>query len=252
MKFIPTYEQAVEMTKIIDSPFYESKSIIDGYQISTFNYRLAQWSDFNLPGAKEMRGISFVFNLDGSLFKRFLLLEKFFNLNQVPDTMYSEVKNNTIKSISNKEDGSITSFIKLPNGKILGKSKMSFDNDQSIGMMRVYKSNKELRKFINWTLENNIIAVFEYVSIQNRIVLRYTNEELILIKLRNNQTGELLDINNFNITDIKIANFENYNSLDELIEKAKYVEDKEGWVIEFKNGSMIKLNATGTVKDTVF
>jgi hypothetical protein len=53
-----------------------------------------------------MRGICFIFNTDGSLFKRFLLLEKFFNLNQVPESMYSIVKDYKIKAISNKEDGS--------------------------------------------------------------------------------------------------------------------------------------------------
>ena len=89
---IPTYDEALALVNKVDSPFYESKSIVGGYAVSTFNYRLASWSDFNIPGSKEMRGISYVFGLDGSLFKRYLLLEKFFNLNQVPDTMYSEVK----------------------------------------------------------------------------------------------------------------------------------------------------------------
>ena len=125
--YLPTYEDCVEMCKREDSPFYESKFTIDGYPISVFNYRLAQYSDFTSPlpsnpdvTAYEMRGLTFVFNKDGSIFKRFLLLEKFFNLNQVPESMYSVVKNYKIKFVNNKEDGSIASYIQLPNGRVVG------------------------------------------------------------------------------------------------------------------------------------
>jgi|688.fasta_scaffold1090193_2 hypothetical protein len=41
-----TYDEAVELTKLVDSPFIESKLIVDGYNVSAFNYRLAQYSDF--------------------------------------------------------------------------------------------------------------------------------------------------------------------------------------------------------------
>ena len=117
-----------------DSAFYESKFVVDGYNISVFNYRLAPYKDFVTPSeyrsevkAYEMRGLTFVFNNDGSIFNRFLLLEKFFNLNQVPESMYSIVKDYKIKFVNNKEDGSIASYIQLPNGKVIGKSKMGFD-----------------------------------------------------------------------------------------------------------------------------
>ena len=126
------------MCNTIESPFYETKIEIDKYKVSIFNYRLAQHNDFLQPlkdnsdkDALELRGITFIFNDDGSLFKRYILLEKFFNLNQVSTSMYSIVKNYKIKNINNKEDGSLVTFIKLPNGKVLGKTKMSFDNDQS-------------------------------------------------------------------------------------------------------------------------
>lgn len=238
-----TYNEALDLVNLPNSPFYESKYSVDGYNISTFNYRLASWSDFNAPGAKEMRGLTFVFNADGSLFKRYLLLEKFFNLNQVPDTMYSEVKNLKIRSIANKEDGSIASFIKLPNGRVLGKSKMSVATDQAVGITRVYSRNESVKRLVDWSFDNDITAVFEYVAPSNRIVLRYDTEDLILLRLRNNLTGELLDLNDYLdvIGDVKIAPFENGYTLDELIELASYVENKEGWIVEFENGLLMKI-----------
>lgn len=240
-----TYRQAVDLTKLSEDTFYESKFIVDNYNISIFNYRLAQYSDFRDNSAFEARGITYVFNSDGSLYKRYLLLHKFFNLNQVENTQYSLVKDLEIKSVSNKEDGSVASFIRLPNGRVLAKSKMSFESDQAVGMMRLYNSNKELRDFVNWTLDNDIVAIFEYVAPQNRIVLRYSNEELILLRLRDNNTGEYLNISDYSdkIGSIRVA--PSYvATLDELIDLAKSVEDKEGWVVEFSNGLFLKIKTS--------
>ena len=246
---IPSYEEAVEMCSGVEPPFYESKMVVDGYNISVFNYRFAQYSDFVAPipskpnlKAYEMRGLTFVFNKDGSLYNRYILLEKFFNLNQVPESMYSVVKNYKIKYVNNKEDGSIASFIKLPNGKVVGKSKMGFDNDQSNGINRIYNTNEDIKNLVNYCIDNDIVPIFEYVAPHNRIVLRYTQEELILLRLRDNITGKHIDIkdNLGKISDIKIAPFmDDFKDLDSLIELTATEIDKEGYVVqaEDKNGN---------------
>ena len=230
-----TYEDAIRLTSLEDSPFYETKDYIDGYQISMFNYRLATYQDFVAPGSKEMRGLTFVFNTDGSIYKRFLLLEKFFNLTQVPESMYSIVKNYKIKFVNNKEDGSIASFIQLPNGKIYGKSKMSFDSDQAKGITHVYNTNRDIKNFVNYCIDNDIVAIFEYVSPQNRVVLKYPKEELILLKLRDNKTGKHIDIKDHfdKLGSIKIAPFkDDFVDLDNLIELNGLETGKEGYVIQ--------------------
>ena len=246
---IPSYEEAVELCSIPDSPFYESKMVVDGYNVSVFNYRLAQYKDFANPIPEkpelkgyEMRGLTFVFNEDGSLYNHYVLLEKFFNLNQVPDSLYSVVKNYKIKFINNKEDGSIASFIKLPNGKIIGKSKMGFDNDQADGINRVYKDNKEIKTFVDWCLDNDIVPIFEYVAPHNRIVLRYPSEELILLRLRDNKTGNHIDIRDHldKLGTIRVAPFEDdVDDLDHLIELTATQVDKEGSIVtcEDENGN---------------
>ena len=240
--YLPTYEDCVEMCSKEESAFYESKFVLDGYPVSVFNYRLAQYKDFVTPLEKrsevkayEMRGLTFVFNKDRSLFKRFLLLEKFFNLNQVPESMYYIVKNYKIKFVNNKEDGSIASYIKLPNGKVLGKSKMGFDNEQSNGINRIYKSRTDVKEFVDWCLENDITAIFEYVSPANRIVLRYLDEDLILLRMRNNSTGKHLDLKDYldKIGTIRIAPFEDDSKdLDSLVEVIATQVDKEGVIVQ--------------------
>jgi RNA ligase len=247
---IPTYEEAVELCSYPDSPFYESKMVVDGFNVSVFNYRLAQSKDFDKPleskpelRGHEMRGLTFVFNEDGSLYKRYVLLEKFFNLNQVPDSMYSIVKDYKIRFVNNKEDGSIATFIKLPNGKVVGKSKMGFDNDQSNGINKLYKTNPDVKSLVDWCLDDDIVPIFEYVAPHNRIVLRYSCEELILLRLRDNKTGKHIDIGDHldKIGSIKIAPFEDDHTLDSLIELSKKEIDKEGWIVQFENGHLVKI-----------
>ncbi len=247
---LPSYEEAVELCSYEESPFYETKIEVDGFPVSIFNYRLAQYSDFNEPiksnpnlKAFEMRGLTFVFNKDGSLYKRFVLLEKFFNLNQVPDSMYSVVKNYKIRYVNNKEDGSIASFVKLPNGKVVGKSKMGFDNDQANGINKIYKTNPDVKSFVDWALNNDIVPIFEYVAPHNRIVLRYSEEELILLRLRDLNTGKHIDIKSHldKIGSIKIAPFEDDDTLDDLIEKSKTEAEREGWIVQFDNDHMVKI-----------
>jgi T4 RnlA family RNA ligase len=239
--YIPTYEDCVEICSQDESPFYETKLIVDGFSLSVFNYRLVKYSDFitPIPSKPEisgivLRGLTFVFNEDGSLFNRYVLLEKFFNLNQVPESLYSVVKNYKIKFINNKEDGSIASFVKLPNGKIVGKSKMGFDNDQADGINRIYKTNKEVKSLVDWALNNNIVTIFEYVAPNNRIVLRYPSEELVLLRLRDNVTGKHIDIRDHldKVGSVRVAPFEDdVRDLDHLVELTATQVDKEGSIV---------------------
>ena len=240
-----SYNEALALTLGKDAPFYESKLVVDVYNVSIFNYRLAMYSDFIDNKAFEMRGLTFIFNEDGSLFKRYLLLHKFFNLNQVPESQYSLVSNYVIKSIHNKEDGSVASFIRLPNGNIVGKSKMSFESEQALGMNRLYNSNSDLKRFVDWSLDNDLVAVFEYVAPTNRIVLKYSDEELILLRLRDNKTGKYLDLSKYSdkIGSVKVVPSD-VGALDELVELSHSVEDKEGWIIEFTNGLFIKIKTS--------
>ena len=97
---------------------------------------------------------------------------------------------------------------------------MGFDNDQANGINKIYKTNPDVKSFVDWSLNNNIVPIFEYVAPHNRIVLRYSEEELILLRLRDNKTGKHIDIKEHldKIGSIKIAPFEDDNTLDDLIE----------------------------------
>ena len=255
--YLPTYEECKAIVNSYDGlEFYESVQEYDGYKISVFNYRLVQYSDFVAPLGKdskvkafELRGITFVFNEDGSLYKRFLLMNKFFNLNQVESTQYDLLKDIPFESVYDKCDGSIVSFIELPNGKILGKSKMMVDNDQANAALKLYNENEHIERLVKWSLAKDITAVFEYVSPLNRVVLKYDKTELILLRLRDNNTGEYLELDSYpNISEIhcakKLECFDNFNQILELYETLQNVE---GCVVTLKNNPHAKMAKCKTV-----
>ena len=83
---ILTYKQATNIVENSNGVFTESKHLVSEFNVSVFNYRLATYENFINPindlslNGLELRGLTFVFNKDGSLFKRYLLMEKFFNI----------------------------------------------------------------------------------------------------------------------------------------------------------------------------
>lgn len=247
--YLPTYEECKEICDKYDNfQFYEQIVYIDEYKVSTFNYRLVGYNDFNFPlgenspvKAWELRGISYVFNEDGTLFKRYLLMNKFFNLNQVEETQYSLIKNIPVKYIENKIDGSVINFIKLPNGKILPKTKMCHDNNQAIWSNEIYNNTIEIKEMVSWCLDRDIMPIMEFISPKNRVVLKYKVSELILLKFRDLNTGEYLDLDIYpEISKIKCAEKEQYKSFEEILPLVDTLKDKEGWVITLETGMMIK------------
>lgn len=243
---LPTYEECLEVcNRTGDMKFYKKELFYNKYKIVVFNYRFVDLNDFINNDALEYRGLTFVFNEDDTLYNRFLKLRKFFNLNENDSTQHINLLNKKIKSIHNKEDGSLITFIKLPNETVLATTKMTFENDQSKVAQLRYENNVEnIKPLIDYCLNNEIIPIFELTGPLNRLVLKYNETKLILLRLRCNKTGELLDFNTLPdnlINNISIATNENYNSLEEMVSLSETIEDKEGWVIVLENDLMLKI-----------
>jgi T4 RnlA family RNA ligase len=248
--YLPTYEEAKAIAERYDNfQFYEKEQTVDGYNIRTFNYRLVGYNDFVNPlgedsdvKAFELRGLSYVFNEDGSLYKRFLLMNKFFNLNQVESTLYDKIKHLKFKAVHNKEDGSVINFIKLPNGRTLAKSKMQVDNEQATKALEVYNNKPEIKEVVEWALGNDIMPIFEYVSPTNRVVLKYKETDLVLLRLRCLTTGKYLDLNTYpKLNEVRVVETEEYSSWDELNRLAETVSEKEGWVVTLEDNDEVDL-----------
>ena len=258
--FIPTYEQAINITKVNNIlDFFTTSRDVNGYRVDMFNYKLAFYKEFyeipqsiGLKHAKELRGLTFVFNenikpnveydikmLSNNIYKRFIMLEKFWNINYCPETQYDIVKHKKIKNIYEKLDGSLITFIELPNKDILAKTKGGFDNEESIMSNELLKEDKVKYDFVSYCINNNIAPTFELTTFR-RGVLKYDKNELTLLKLRNNETGKYIDIySDFVVERIKRPISYNY-TLEELLELQKTQKNVEGYVVQFEDDTQLK------------
>jgi len=256
MKYQITYKDALKICEAYKNfNFYATEHMFDKYKVVTFNYFLCEYKNFVRPlenepqiNARDMRGVTFVFNEDGTLYKRFLMLEKFFNVNQVEETQINVLKSKKIKNVTIKEDGSLIAFMQLPNGEIFAKTQAGFTNEQSSNAMQLYNHQKGVKGLVDEALEANLTPLFEYVAYDNRIVLKYSKKELRLIGVRDNKYGEFFsaaytagDImtieERWGVPYVKSMKF---NSLDEIDALMKTSTDMEGVVVEFEDGMLVK------------
>jgi T4 RnlA family RNA ligase len=246
-----TYDDCLEIVAYNPFNFKKAENIISGYKVVTFSYFLCKYENFANPlpdrpevNAFNMRGITFVFNKDGSLFRRYLMLSKFFNLNQVEITQYDVVKDKKINNVTLKEDGSLIAFMSLPNGEIFAKTILGFDNDQSIAANSILSKDLYLKEFVEKFVLNGTTTLFEYVSPSNRVVLEYKDTSLRFIGWRDNERNlEYISASEMKGFDekIKCVNTLDNSSLEDYMRLAKIEENIEGWVIVFEDGQMIKI-----------
>ena len=232
MRFIPSYDEAVAICQR-NPAFYETKHKVNGYDVSVFNYRLATYDDFRSENAFEMRGLTFVFNSDGTLYKRFLGLHKFFNVNETEITQAHDIKDYEVINVSEKLDGSLITFIELPNGEIVPKTKNAFDGGPVAYIGELV--DDRLISFIREQFERGHCIFFEYTSPLNRIVIKYPVSSLSVIKIRDERTGEYLFDESVPewLKMTKNETFE-FTSLDGLMKDYETLENKEGSVITFR------------------
>ena len=243
--YIPTYEECLEIVdKNPDMYFYERKYLINSYNLSTFGYRHARYNNFILPiidkphiNALELKGITYVFDDDKS-YKHYLLLHKFWEIDQYNHCRYDIYKEKKIKNITIKEDGFLVSFLKLPDDTIISFTKHGFDEITNI-LANKFLDNPNYYKFIKTCLDKNIQPIFELIG--RKLVVDYGDlNELILLKLRNNLTGQYLNINDFDTNEIKIITEVN-KTLNGLLTISDKVENCEGWVVHFDDDTLLKV-----------
>ncbi len=238
-----TFGQAFMITQH-NERFSYKQEIVQGYTIHHFDYNFARYEDFENPmgllnyKAHELRGLCFVMDKHGN-YKRWWMLHKFFNVNEVPSTSRDILAKKTISRVQNKEDGSVISFIRLPNGNVVAKSKYSFISDQAVMAQGLYDSDPVLQQYVKKVHDLDCQAIFELVGPSNRIVLEYKVNELILLQVRdehgNYLTGDILrgwkttpELNN-SVADIH--GIEDYQ-LD--------TKGVEGLIISYTDGTMVK------------
>jgi T4 RnlA family RNA ligase len=139
---------------------------------------------------RECRGIVFRENDGKLLVRRF---HKFFNLNERPESSIEVINFNRPFMCLEKVDGSLFSPIEYQ-GRIKFVSQLGFTQHGELvdnyvnSVVNIHKYDE----FCKYCIENDMTPCFEYVSEQNRVVIKYEKSELILLAVRKNESGEYI------------------------------------------------------------
>lgn len=220
-----------------------------GTRARVFSYFIASYSDWLHEDALECRGI--MFELDDKNEPVRIMsrpMQKFFNLKECPFTIGLDLTK--MVQLMDKADGSLVSSY-LDKGYLFLKSKTAVMSDQAQKATALLNSPKyeNLHSTIKLYSQAGYTVNMEYVGPNNRIVLGYEEEKLIVLNIRHNETGEYAPASDLFasgslrphvVTQYRLPDWKNI-SPDEWEANIRAQTEIEGVIGVLSDGKMFKL-----------
>lgn len=216
------------------------------------SYLISAPDTFDSPEAREARGL--VFDAEGKMIAR--PLHKFFNVGERESTRLENIDFTKVVRVMDKRDGSMIHTVALSSelGNFSLKSKKSFESDVAKQATQWIKNAPGFVALCSEMTKVGETVIFEWTSPVARIVLAYPNDELRLLHVRNNETGEYHTQEQLEVLsarygvklvdtrdDILMMMLESDRkdlTLQSLVEETDGIE---GWIFQFENGDMVKV-----------
>lgn len=194
---------------------------------------------------RECRGLIFCANTGKVLARRY---HKFFNIGERDETQAHLIDLSLPHVILEKLDGSmITPF--LLNGKIVWGTKMGVTGVAEPVAEWVSK-NPSYLAFAEKIVGDGLTPIFEWCSRQQKIVIDYPVDRLVLTGIRDNTTGEyvsysyMLKLGERWGVEVVRARQGGVASMEQFLDETSGLSGQEGWVLRFDSGHMFKIKAT--------
>lgn len=245
----PTITHIKDIIDSVDENFAILKK--EYYDVVTYHYQSnASFPPFSKDAdnldtirKREFRGL--IFDKQGNLIRR--AYHKFFNLDEREETLINNVDFNRHHFVLEKLDGSMITPLWIDGHMRLatkaGITSISMEAETFIAPKKNYI------EFLNECHKQNLMPIFEWCSLNNRIVVEYPEPQLILTAIRHLYTGEYMDYPTLYVNslrnDIPLVKkiYTNIYNIDNFINEIKLSSGNEGIVIRFDNGHMIKLKS---------
>ncbi len=194
---------------------------------------------------RECRGLIFDADTGAVIARR---LHKFWNLSQRPETQVGVIDWSAPHIIMDKLDGSMITPFKTSNGIRRWGTKMG-DTTVAIPVQEHVAARQEYDEFALMCEIAGFTPIFEWCSRQQRIVIDYAEDQLVLLHVRENLTGayatreqirELGDNYGIPVVNVIEATIED---ISEFVEHTRALKNAEGYVVHFHNDLMLKLKA---------
>ncbi len=192
---------------------------------------------------RECRGL--IFDVNGKLIRR--PLHKFFNLQEREETLIENIDFNQIVAIHQKLDGSmIAPFITADGITRFGTKAGETDVSAQALAFIMLPENSWILRFCFDSTKSGLTPIFEWCSRENRVVIDHPEPKLILLAVRDNQSGRYYSKEWFNVWN-KTYNIPFVDQLDttfasfeQLMEHTRGLIGEEGYVVEFRDGHRVK------------
>lgn len=216
----------------------------EGYTV--INYVVAMADTFDMTGPDDLGGAirrearGLIFDAGGNLMSR--PFHKFFNVNERAETQTYEIDMSQPHVIMEKMDGSMIRPI-LVDGYLRLATKMGVTNVAMDAEAWLAAKDDRYKGWLLHCIKNGITPIFEWVSPFNQIVIAYEEADLVLLACRDNITGEYSMPNYQDGCPFTIV--PRYGSMDgniiEYIDRQRGKEGREGDIIRFADGHMLKI-----------
>jgi len=201
-------------------------------------------SHYNMKIRRECRGMIFD-TATGNLISR--PYHKFFNVGEREETNLDKIDLTQPHVVLEKLDGSMIRPIPTPEGFRLGTK--AGITDVAMNAEYFVADKPEYAKFIKSSFACGLTPIFEWCSRKNRIVVDYSEDNLILTAVRDMRSGNYIPYSqmvetgkNYDIPVVKaIAGDE--TDIEKVVDHIRKWDDGEGVVIRFDNGHMVKIKA---------
>lgn len=194
---------------------------------------------------RELRGLTFDKETGRIVARKF---QKFFNVNEKPETQVGVLDFSRPHVILEKLDGSMITPYLRRDGVIEWHTKMGA-TDVAKQVVEFVARNRQYEDFAQAMIEIDATPIFEWCSRQQRIVIDYPVDRLVLTAIRDNATGaystretmmSLAEINDIPIVRMIPGTAEN---IADMIDHVRQLKNAEGYIIRFDDGHMLKIKA---------
>ncbi len=212
---------------------------------TVINYMVSMADTFDMTGPDDLGGAirrecrGLIFDNEGRIMSR--PFHKFFNVNERLETMSHYIDMSQPHVIMEKMDGSMARPI-LVNGVIRLATKMGVTSVAEEAENFLVNSTQyfQIYKWLKSCVTSGVTPIFEYIAPTNKIVIEYSEPKLVLLAMRNNITG-----NYYMPHKAPFEMVPQYGSVDgnlsDYIARAREMQGREGDIIRFSDGHMVKV-----------
>ena len=187
---------------------------------------------------RECRGL--IFYPDGRIMSR--PFHKFFNVNEREETQMNRIDMSQPHVVMEKLDGSMIRPVEV-NGHVrlgtkMGVTEVAMNAETWLAAQPDYEQKL---MFLGTMLRDNKTPIFEWTSRKNQIVIDYAVDDLILTAIRDNFTGEYLPLERHVPFNVVPTYGSVEGNLTDYIARQREAEGREGDIIRFADGHMLKI-----------